>query len=51
MNNRPEEVRRFKTFKTAIKGQYYYIAYLKAMLHNNKIDYKKKNDFQLYGVC
>ena len=45
MNNRPEEVRRFKTFKTAIKGQYYYIAYLKAMLHNNKIDYKKKNDF------
>ena len=25
--------------------QYYYIAYLKAMLHNNKIDYKKKNDF------
>ena len=45
MNNRPEEVRRFKTFKTAIKGQYYYIAYLKAMLQNNKIDYKKKNDF------
>ena len=47
MNNRPEEVRRFKTFKTAIKGQYYYIAYLKAMLHNNKIDYKKKNDLRL----
>ena len=45
MNNRPEEVRRLKTFKTAIKGQYYYIAYLKAMLHNNNIEYKKKNDF------
>ena len=45
MNNRPDEIRRFKTFKTAIKGQYYYIAYLKAMLHNNRIEYKKKSDF------
>lgn len=43
--NRPEEIKRFKTFKTAIKGQYYYIAYLKAVLHNNRIEYKKKQQF------
>ena len=45
MANRPEDKRRFKTFKEAIKGQYYYIAYLKAVLHNHRVDYKKKQQF------
>ena len=43
--NNPVEIKRYKTFKTAIKGQYYYIAYLKAVLHNNRIEYKKKQQF------
>ena len=44
-NARPEDNKRFKTYKSAIKGQYYYIAYLKAVLHNNGIEYKKKQSF------
>ena len=44
-NVRPEENKRFKSYKSAIKGQYYYIAYLKAVLHNNGIEYKKKQSF------
>lgn len=44
-NLSPEEDRLFKSYKSAIRGQYYYIAYLKAVLHNHNVEYKKKPSF------
>lgn len=35
----------YKDYKTAIRGQYYYIHYLKTVLHLNKVVYKKKLSF------
>ena len=35
----------YKDYKTAIRGQYYYIHYLKKVLHLNHVDYKKKVSF------
>ena len=32
-------------YKTAIKGQFYYIHYLKTVLHLNRVRYKKKLSF------
>ena len=41
----PDKGRIYKDYKTAIRGQYYYIHYLKTVLHLNKVDYKKKLSF------
>jgi hypothetical protein len=35
----------YSDYKTAIRGQYYYIHYLKTVLHLNRVDYKKKQSF------
>lgn len=35
----------YKEYKTAIRGQYYYIHYLKTVLHLNHVTYKKKLSF------
>ena len=35
----------YSDYKTAIRGQYYYIHYLKTVLHLNRVDYKKKLSF------
>jgi hypothetical protein len=44
-NVRPEDYNRYKCYKSAIKGQYYYNEYLKAVLRNNNVDFKKKQSF------
>lgn len=43
--DRPDDYNRYKYYKLAIKGQYYYIEYLKAVLRNNNVDFKKKQSF------
>lgn len=35
----------YRDYKTAIRGQYYYIHYLKTVLHLNRVAYKKKLSF------
>lgn len=35
----------FKEYKTAIRGQFYYLHYLKTVLHLNHVVYKKKLSF------
>lgn len=44
-NARPEDYNRYKCYKSVIKGLYYYNEYLKAVLRNNNVDFKKKQSF------